>query len=69
MTGDNVLQKVGTILRKNTRSTDTVARYGGEEFCIVLRNTSDRQAYTVAEKLRLAIAEEVFLVKKSNPFT
>jgi diguanylate cyclase (GGDEF)-like protein len=68
VTGDNVLQKVGSILRKNTRSTDTVARYGGEEFCIVLRNTNDRQAYTVAEKLRRLIAEQVFMCEKKKSF-
>jgi diguanylate cyclase (GGDEF)-like protein len=66
--GDHVLQKVGNILRKNTRSTDTVARYGGEEFCVVLRHTTDRQAYTVAEKLRLFIADQVFLCEKKKPF-
>ena len=62
-----MLQKVGNILRKNTRSTDTVARYGGEEFCIVLPNTTDRQAYTIAEKLRI-IACQVFLLRKKVAF-
>jgi len=68
VTGDNVLQRVGSILRKSTRSTDIVARYGGEEFCIVLRNTTDRQAYTVAEKMRILLAEEIFLCEKKDPF-
>lgn len=68
VTGDNVLQKVGNILRKNTRSTDTVARYGGEEFCVVLRNTPDRQAFVIAEKLRLLIADQIFLSEKKAPF-
>jgi diguanylate cyclase (GGDEF)-like protein len=68
VTGDNVLHKVGELLRKNSRSTDTVARYGGEEFFVVLRNTSDRQAYTIAEKLRRLIAEQIFLCEKKVPF-
>lgn len=68
VTGDNVLHKVGSILRKNIRTSDLVARYGGEEFCVVLRNTTDRQAYTVAEKLRCLIGEQVFLCEKKKPF-
>lgn len=68
VTGDAVLQKIGNILRKSTRSTDTVARYGGEEFFIILRNTTDRQAYVVAEKLRVKVAEHVFYCEKKIPF-
>jgi diguanylate cyclase (GGDEF)-like protein len=68
VTGDAVLQKIGNILRKSTRSTDSVARYGGEEFFIILRNTTDRQAYVVAEKLRTKVAEHVFQCEKKMPF-
>jgi len=68
VTGDSVLQKVGSILRKNTRSTDTVARYGGEEFFIVLNNAIDRQAYEIAEKLRQLLAQHIFYCEKKKPF-
>lgn len=66
--GDKVLQRVSEILKKNIRSSDVIARYGGEEFCIVLNNTSDTQAYTVAEKLRNLIATEAFYSENKKPF-
>ncbi|MBM3633196.1 MAG: sensor domain-containing diguanylate cyclase [Alphaproteobacteria bacterium] len=68
VTGDTVLQKVGSILKKNTRSVDTVARYGGEEFCIVLNNATDREAYEVAEKLRHLLAQQIFHSEKQHTF-
>ncbi|MDQ8022402.1 MAG: GGDEF domain-containing protein [Moraxellaceae bacterium] len=54
--GDEVLRRVGEILRKNTRSSDHVARYGGEEFVIAFADTSLEQAGLICDKLRLAIA-------------
>ena len=39
------------------RSTDIFARYGGEEFVILLSETSDAQAWQIAERLREKVAE------------
>ena len=35
--GDHVLVNVATVLRRETRKTDTVARVGGDEFVLILR--------------------------------
>jgi diguanylate cyclase (GGDEF)-like protein len=67
--GDLVLQKIAKILRKNTRETDTVARYGGEEFCIVLSNTTDSNAYALAERLRLVVSQTQFHSQTREPFS
>lgn len=57
LTGDKVLSAVGQILKSNTRETDRVARYGGEEIAIVLSETSLKDAYLVAEKLRRLVEQ------------
>jgi len=35
-TGDDVLRKVGLVLRTKTRRSDTQVRYGGEEFVLII---------------------------------
>lgn len=54
--GDDVLQHVGSILRRCTRQTDVVARYGGEEFVIVLPETPLFEALQFGEKIRSSVA-------------
>ena len=54
--GDSVLREFATILNKNARSSDFLARWGGEEFVLLLHNSSDADAYKVAEKLRRTVA-------------
>ena len=56
--GDQVLQKVGSLIRSSARETDLAARYGGEEFVIVLPNTDGEGALQFAERLKTAIDRE-----------
>lgn len=53
--GDQVLRRMGEILRHNTRNADWAGRWGGEEFVVILPGTSAGDAYRFAEKLRLLI--------------
>ncbi len=55
--GDQVLKKVGSILRKTARSNEKPARYGGEEFAIVLEGASGDSAKLAAERFRVAIQD------------
>lgn len=54
--GDQVLMRLATVLRSQTRDIDTICRYGGEEFVILLPFTDLRGAMAKAEQIRRAIA-------------
>tara|TARA_Y100000782_G_scaffold29777_2_gene33300 strand:- start:21953 stop:24916 length:2964 start_codon:yes stop_codon:yes gene_type:complete len=58
--GDSVLKQFAQIIVDNTRKTDKIGRWGGEEFMILLPETNAKMAYRLAEKLRTAIAAELF---------
>lgn len=53
--GDVVLQKVALHIQKELRSYDVAARYGGEEFVTVLPDTSLKEAFNVADRIRLSV--------------
>ncbi len=53
--GDEMLSKVGGILKRNIRLTDLASRYGGESFALLLTETPTDVAMIVAERIRSAI--------------
>jgi diguanylate cyclase (GGDEF)-like protein len=55
LAGDAVLSSFGKILQSSLRGGDIAARYGGEEFAILATNTSQNQAFSMAENLRKRI--------------
>ncbi|MEI7846501.1 MAG: PAS domain S-box protein [Chloroflexota bacterium] len=54
--GDKFLVEIASILKHNVRGSDIVCRYGGEEFLLVLPDTSQEAAASLAEKLRILCA-------------
>lgn len=64
--GDVVLQKVALHIQKELRSYDIAARYGGEEFVAVLPDTSLKEAFNVADRIRLSIQGMHFAGSLSN---
>ena len=56
--GDEVLRRIGAILRRMTRAHDLAARYGGEEFAVLLPATDTEAARAFAERVRAAIASD-----------
>jgi diguanylate cyclase (GGDEF)-like protein/PAS domain S-box-containing protein len=56
-TGDEVLRAISDRCRKTLRSNDVFGRYGGEEFVVVFPETNIEEAGAVAERLRVAVAE------------
>ncbi|GAW94227.1 diguanylate cyclase [Calderihabitans maritimus] len=55
--GDEVLKKVAYIIKNNLRASDVAARYGGDEFVLILPDTAEEGAVSVAEKIRKAVSE------------
>jgi diguanylate cyclase (GGDEF)-like protein/PAS domain S-box-containing protein len=49
--GDELVSRIGGLLRTTVRSTDVVARLGGDEFAIILQEAGEKQALTVAENI------------------
>jgi diguanylate cyclase (GGDEF)-like protein len=58
--GDDVLARVGMVLRDSIRPYDCAARYGGEEFLIVLSGASIEHARECAERIRDHVRVEQF---------
>lgn len=50
--GDQVLRATAQVLKQNIRKTDIVGRFGGEEFILVLPNTYETEALSIAERIR-----------------
>lgn len=55
--GDEILIKIGELLKNNVRDTDFVGRYGGEEFLTIYPNTSLKEAKLISEQIRYSIEE------------
>jgi diguanylate cyclase (GGDEF)-like protein/PAS domain S-box-containing protein len=58
--GDRVLKAIAVACNKVARESDVVARMGGEEFAILLPITSAEEAVGLAERLRIAVAENQY---------
>jgi diguanylate cyclase (GGDEF)-like protein len=54
--GDDVLRSFAALLRSHVRDVDVCARIGGEEFAIVLPETDEAGAASVAERMRESLA-------------
>jgi diguanylate cyclase (GGDEF)-like protein/PAS domain S-box-containing protein len=65
--GDDVLRKVGNILRKQLRTTDIAARLGGDEFAVILAEGDSVAATNVAKKLLAAVRGGVKVQKAPVP--
>ncbi len=59
-----MLKRVAEVLAQTARARiDTVARYGGEEFALLLPETDRAGALRLAERVRTAIAAELFVTE------
>jgi diguanylate cyclase (GGDEF)-like protein len=66
LAGHQTLREVGQTIAQAVRAGDLTYRYGGEEFTVLLPNTDLRAAMTIAERIRLAVAE-LGIEHRGNP--
>lgn len=54
--GDAILAQIAKTMQSKLRAGDFIARYGGEEFLIVVPDVAAKEACTIANRLRDAVA-------------
>jgi len=64
--GDQVLRLLSATLRDCVKGQDTPARYGGEEFSVILPHTNLKNAFAVAENIRMQVANKKVVNKKTG---
>ena len=60
--GDDLLVAVAAMLQNNVRVTDIVGRWSGEEFLIILPDTDEKGAVTLAEKIKTIVENTNFKI-------
>ncbi len=63
--GDEVLITLAGRLRASLRPDDTIARLGGDEFAVVLENTSEAQATSIAAQILAVIRHPISIQGRS----
>lgn len=56
LAGDRMLITVAQTASSQIRSVDSLARYGGDEFVILLPQTTEQMAFSIAERIRENVA-------------
>ncbi len=65
--GDHLLSTLADLIRKNLRRSDIFARYGGEEFVVLLPETPNEDARTIAEEVRRRLENYPFKGGETQP--
>jgi diguanylate cyclase (GGDEF)-like protein len=65
--GDKILKTLAGLLRNQSRKMDQVCRYGGEEFTVILPHTDKKEAFLIAERIRMDIQKYPFLNEEIFP--
>lgn len=58
--GDEVLARIGQMLKVGFRSSDVVARFGGEEFCVIAPGLAHSETFALFDAFRIQLAKETF---------
>lgn len=66
-TGDILLKEISAVISGNCRTEDLAARYGGEEFAVVVPETTQEDAFILAERIRKLVEELNIVNSKGVP--
>ena len=58
--GDHVLLRIGQVIKRCLRETDSAYRYGGEEFTIMLPMTTSEEGIVNAKRIQTELRKEAF---------
>lgn len=64
--GDVVLQEMASVVKRVLRESDKLFRWGGDEFVILLQETSLKNAFKAAEKVRKTVEAYDFEIENRN---
>lgn len=64
LVGDEVLIDVAKTIKSTLRAGDVVGRFGGEEFCVLLPNTTEKEAIALAERIREIIQKKSIPIRQ-----
>ncbi|MDD9269447.1 GGDEF domain-containing protein [Paenibacillus sp. GCM10023248] len=64
--GDAVLQQLGDVLTRSSRTFDTISRIGGEEFSLLLYDTPHKHALIIAERIRMSVNKHKFMLNDGS---
>ncbi len=62
LTGDEVLEKIVSVVKSQLRETDVLSRYGGDEFVILLSSSNEQDALIVLERIHNELLASPFEV-------
>ncbi|MCC7252453.1 GGDEF domain-containing protein [Hyphomicrobium sp.] len=64
--GDELIRMFARVIEGSVRDADTVIRYGGEEFAIVLPQTEQEAARSIAERIRRQFESKRLTIRETS---
>ena len=68
LVGDDVLRAIAECMKDTVRSANQIVRFGGDEFLVVLDDTGEEDAFTVAERVRACVSALEFSGARGETF-